>query len=148
MSKNDNTDRSNLKIIKPFLVFSTSRNSCVFCHPFHWRPKRAARMGAEQDKAEALCSHSMEPGWKSCSQVNPAAEREARRAGEDGSAWSPQRGPLMAFPQWGNVCRACLGKVLLRGEVEQQEEVNTGQEIRKGYCCPHKSFLPGKSHGA
>ena len=51
----------------------------------------------------------------------------------------PHGGLLMAFQQWGNVCRACWGRFAAeRGRAAGK--MNTGQEIRKGYCCPHKSY--------
>lgn len=91
MSKNDNTDRSNLKIIKPFLVFLHITQLLCVLPPFPVGDPKRAGDGCGQDRAERHCAPTpWNLGGKSYSQVNPAAEREARRAGEDGSAWSPR----------------------------------------------------------
>ena len=113
-----------------------SHNSCVSHHPFLLEARELGT-GAGRQGRGALCSHSRELGGKSCSQANPAAEREAssRRGCERRAPW----GLLMAFQQPGNVCRACLGVVCCRERSSSRKEMSTGQEIRKGYCCPRKS---------
>lgn len=98
MSKNDNTDRSNLKIIKPFLVFLHITQLLCVLPPFPVGDPKRAGDGCGQDRAERHCAPTpWNLGGKSCSLQQSVRPGGQARMGAHGAP----EGPADGFPAAG-----------------------------------------------